>query len=202
MARPAPIEVYQNPSKYVDFLTAESDDNFEGQHYERKEVAHSNQSDSGNQLKNFRKKITKTISAFANSNQEGGLLVLGISSHGIVTGIDNLTEEQQNSLSNFDTLLNNHTADAKQYSLTDDSGDDKTVLLIFVPHSANSICETPGQNPSAWCRRGLQNISMTHELRNNIRTQKGLLDFDDDVCCEFSLEVIHKLLTLCILFFP
>jgi len=196
MPRPAPKEVYQNPSDYLDFLSIGSDDKFENQHFERKEVGLSGQPVSKAQLKTIREGITKTISAFANSNREGGLLVLGISSDGTIVGIDNLTEIQLNGLLDFDTLLNNHTADAKQHPLTDDSGNEKTIILILVSYASNSICETPEQNPKAWVRRGPQNISMNYEMRDRMITEKKISNFEDIVRDEFSIDdVDHEILS-------
>ena len=91
-------KVYEDPSSYLEFLTSGSDDKFESQHFERKEVGRNNIEVTPPELNNVRNGITKTVSAFANSNTEGGLLVLGIASDGTISGIDHLSESKKNSL--------------------------------------------------------------------------------------------------------
>ena len=186
---PKPREVYDDPSSYLEFLTRSSDDRFENQHFERKEVGREiivTQS----QLNRVRDGITKTISAFANFNVEGGLLILGIATDGTISGIDHLLENQKNSLTDFNSLLHHQTAEAKQYECWDNFDNKKTICLVFVPYSKTGICETLQQNPRAWIRRGPQNISVTQEMRDQIRTNKRLLDFENDPCCEFNLNDI------------
>jgi len=180
---PSPRQVYDHPLEFREHFTKTSDDQFEGQHFERKEVR---------QIDEARKGVIKTISAFANSNVEGGLLVLGISSDGTITGIDHLSEKEKNSLTNFHTLLHHQTALAKEYKFDDHSGEEKTIVIIFVPYSKDGICETLGKRQEAWIRSGPQNIFVTQEMREQIKSDKMLLDFENTPCCEFLLEDIDS----------
>ncbi|MDE2644801.1 MAG: putative DNA binding domain-containing protein [Bacteroidota bacterium] len=189
---PRPREVYDDPLSHLEFLTRSPDDRFENQHFERKEVGRENVDLKPRQLKSVREGITETISAFANSNVEGGLLVLGIASDGTISGIDHLLESQKNSLTNFSTLLHHQTAEAKLYECKDNSGKEKNIYLIFAAYSKTGICETPGPNPKAWIRSGPQNISATPEVRDQIRTNKGLGDFENVPCCEFYPDDLDK----------
>ena len=102
------------------------------------------------------------------------VVVLGISSQGIVKGIDHLSEAQRNSLLNFSTFLHHQVAEVKFYQYAINDNDTKTICLIFVPSTVNGICETPGSNPRAWVRRGSQNIPMSQDIRARIRDRKGL----------------------------
>ncbi len=81
---PEPKEVFDNPEKYWQFLTVSNDSKFEGQHFERKEAGRPDNSGnvSPSKIDNITDKITASISAFANTNRNGGLFVLGISSQG------------------------------------------------------------------------------------------------------------------------
>jgi len=88
---PNPKEVFNTPHHYFDFLTASKDDDFEGQYFDRKEASR-----AGQDIKNLKKQLVETISAFANENKAGGLLVLGISKSGELKGIEHLLEEQIN----------------------------------------------------------------------------------------------------------
>lgn len=189
---PKPREVYDDPSSYRGFLTTRSDDDFENQHFERKEAGRTNSLNTTTQLNDVRDRIRKTISAFANSNVEGGLLVLGIASDGTISGIDHLLEKQKNSLTDFSTLLHHQAAEVKFHGFRDYSGNKKTICLIFVPYSKTGICETPGPHPKTWIRHGPQNLPATQEIRDQIRANKGLLDFENDPCCEFKSDDVDE----------
>ena len=105
---PNPKEVFENYQKHWNFITASADDEFEGQHFDRKEVpvvGSDGRVDRGT-LKQFKTgRIAACISAFANTNKEGGLLVLGVSKRGEVKGIDHLSEGEINSLTALNDLL-------------------------------------------------------------------------------------------------
>jgi hypothetical protein len=95
---PKPKVVFDDPDAHLDFLTAATDTDFEGQHFDRKEAcrpgADGNVPKSA--LRNLDSQIAECISAFCNTNRNGGLLVLGIGSTGQVYGVDHLNEEQLN----------------------------------------------------------------------------------------------------------
>jgi predicted HTH transcriptional regulator len=194
MPIPSPRQVFDNPPNHWAFLTQASDNDFEGQHFDRKEAgqAGADPTTLKNQLKYVRDEIKETISAFANRNVEGGLLVLGITSDGTVAGVDNLSEEQKNSLTNFATLLHCQAAEAKFYHCTDGCGNPKTICLVFVPFSENCICETPEGTPRAWTRSGPQNIPLTQQMRDQIRIEKGLTDFERTFCCPYYRDDIAE----------
>ena len=191
---PKPREVFDAPSAYFDFLIQSSDEKFEGQHFDRKEVGREGTESRKlvAQLKSVQDRITETISAFANSNVDGGLLVLGIASSGAISGIDHLLESQKNSLTDFASLLHHQAAEAKLHQCIDGSGYERTICLIFVPYSETGICETPGHRSKAWSRRGPQNVPMTQEMRDQIRNRKNLLDFENARCCQFDSEDVAE----------
>jgi predicted HTH transcriptional regulator len=184
---PTPRQVFDDPFAYWAFLTQVTDTHFEGQHFDRKEVGQSEIAAAllTKQLREVREEIRQTISAFANRNVEGGLLVLGISSGGIVNGIDHLSEIQRNSLTDFPGLLHHQAAEAKFYCRPDDAEMARTICLIFVPYAKHGICETPERNPKAWTRNGPQNIPMTQDVRDHVRVTKGIIDFESAVCCPY-----------------
>jgi predicted HTH transcriptional regulator len=192
MPTPSPRQVFDDPSSHWTLLTQGSDNDFEGQHFDRKEAGQVGVSVAAlkKQLYDVRVEITQTISAFANKNFEGGLLVLGIASDGTANGIDHLSEEQKNSLTDFAAFLHHQAAEAKFYQCTDHSGSVKTICLIFVPHTTSGFCETPGRNPKAWTRSGPQNILMTQDMRDQLRITKGFVDFEGTFCCPFDTDDI------------
>ena len=194
MNRPSPRDVFDDPRKHWAFLTQGSDDDFEGQHFDRKEAgrAEVDVAKHRKQLQNVRDEIKASISAFANSNMEGGLLVLGITSGGAVIGINHLSEVQKNSLTDFATLLHNQAAEPKLHECVDTDCGSKTICLIFVPYAEKGICETPERVPKAWIRNGSQNVPMTQDVRDRVKSQKGLLDFEVTFCCQFNSEQVAK----------
>lgn len=187
MPTPSPRQVFDDPASHWAFLIQVSDNDFEGQHFDRKEAGQPGAPATtlSNQLPKVREQIKQTISAFANRNIEGGLLVLGIASDGTVSGIDHLSEEQKNSLTNFNSFLHDQAAEARLYQVTDGSFSGKTICLIFVPYVDRGLCETTERSPKAWVRSGPQNIFMTQDMRDQIRITKRLMDFEGAFCCPF-----------------
>lgn len=188
MSRPSPRQAFDDPQSAWSFLTQPKDDEFEGQNFDRKEAGRSvgGAPISRNALDGVKELVVKTVSAFANSSVEGGLLVLGISSTGQVMGIDHLGEDQRNSITNLNTLLRTHAAEVKCHHCQDASGAEKTLCLIYSAYVQNAICETPESTPKAWVRNGHQSLPMTQEVRDQVRLRKGMLDLDSVPWCPFS----------------
>jgi len=117
---------------------------------------------------------------------------LGVADDGTVKGINHLTEQQINSITDFDTLLHHQVAEAKFHDCTDETGNDNRVCLIFAPHTDNAICETIGRNPKAWMRSGPQNVPMTQEMRDRVKAQKRIVDFEATCCCPFDFQDVDQ----------
>jgi len=194
MTRPSPREAFDDPMSHWAYLTQPTDDGFEGQHFDRKEAGQTQPNGTLSQgvLSNLRELVTKTVSAFANRNVEGGLLVLGISSHGHVCGIDHLTEAQRNDVTDLNKLLLHHAADVRFFDCSDNSGNAKTICLIYSGFSTTGICETLGNHPKAWTRNGSQCVLATQAVRDSLRIRKGLVSVESDPVCEFSLDDLDK----------
>jgi len=190
----APREVFENPGHYWSFLTGPKDDEVEGPHFDRKEAGKLSPDGtlSGSQVGNIVENVTECLSAFANSNKEGGLLVLGIASNGSVKGVGHLSEQHRNRITDFDSLLNHQSASPKFYECQDDGGATNKILLIYVPETKQFICETPGRNPRAWIRSGSQNVPMTQATRDRIRQQKKIVDFELTYCCDFHISDVDR----------
>jgi predicted HTH transcriptional regulator len=183
MSRPHPHHVFDDPQGNWAYLTQPTDDGFEGQHFDRKEAGRPPV--SATVLSGLKDLVVKTISAFANSNAEGGLLVLGISSTGEIAGIGHLNEDQKNALTNLNTLLRCHAAEVKDVDCKDAAGNDRTICLIYTPCLPSALCETPDANPKAWVRNGTQSVLMNQEMRDQVRVRKGLLEIEGLPCCPF-----------------
>ena len=94
---PTPHEVFDDPMAHWAFITVTTDTDFEGQYFDRKEVGRPSVGMSvlsSGQMRGIMDHVKETVSAFANVNKNGGLLVIGISKTGEVPGINHLTDEQ------------------------------------------------------------------------------------------------------------
>lgn len=191
---PTPREVFNNPSQYWAFLVVPVDKDFEGQHFDRKEAGRTdaNGTVSNAQVGAVIDNIKECISAFSNSNVEGGLLVMGIGSDGAIKGVNHLSEAQRNSITNFDNLVVNQSAEVKFYNCTDERGVTNQILLIYTSYTENAICETPGRYPKGWIRSGPQNVPLTQVMRDRLKERKRILSFENTYCCEFRIADIDK----------
>jgi hypothetical protein len=98
-----PRVVFENLSQHLARFCASSDAEVEDHLFDRKEIPLPTPGSnvSHNVLRDIKEQIRETVSAFANTNPEGGLLVIGISKTGCLVGINHLTDSQRNELSNI-----------------------------------------------------------------------------------------------------
>jgi predicted HTH transcriptional regulator len=185
--RKTPKNVFEDPDEFLEFLTAKTDREFEGQFFDRKEVCRADNSGTvgKTELLQFRDDhIVKTLSAFANENRDGGLLVLGIASDGTVPGVDHLSERQLNSISSFEYLVGHH-CQFKLHAISIGTGT-REIALILAPYSARAICQTAGKSKRAWRRSGTQNIELTDSDLEAIRRNKRIVDYERTHCAKFN----------------
>ena len=190
-----PREVFENPTKFWDFLTAKSDEDFEGQHFDRKEAglaAEFQGPGAKAALRNVRAQIQECVSAFANENVEGGLLVLGISTKGEVKGLQHLDECQLNALVNIGDLLRNQSARTKILECKDLAGNDRQICLVLAPYTPNAICESPGNHPQAWKRSGRSNLPIDQPYRDQLCRDKKIVDFERALCCSYDPALLDR----------
>jgi len=182
-----PRKVFEDPAAYRSMLTSIDDGAIESQYFERKEAGRPDASGklSNSQAQALRDHVRECVSAFANSNRDGGLLVLGITKGGRVEGVDHLTDEQHRSLLAIDDLLVNQAAQATHWSCTNDQGQVRKVCLVFIPYAEHAICESRESPPRAWMRHGAQNLPMTESQREQLRRDKRIVDFERTYCCPF-----------------
>ena len=183
---PKSIEVFDNPGAYWDFITASRDVDFEGQHFDRKEAGRPDQAGnlSSSKLTELIEHARATISAYANANREGGLLVFGVSTAGEVKGLSHLKDAQRNNLMACQSWLTSHHSRCKLYDCAGLSGPAQ-VCLIFTPYTERAICETPDNDRRAWLRQGAQNILLNADQKDRLRRDKGITFFETEKCCEF-----------------
>jgi predicted HTH transcriptional regulator len=191
---PNPKDVFENPEKYWNLITAASDNDFEGQHFDRKEAARVGENGfvSRTALHGVKGQIAECISGLANENREGGLLVIGVSSRGEVKGIGHLQEEQLNDLMAVDNYLRNQAATARLVNCVNSEGEPDEILLIYVPYAENGICETLAHPPEAWRRSGKQNIPLSEQMRDQIKCDKRIVEFERTYCCPFDIAEVDR----------
>ena len=190
-----PLEVFEDPTKYWDFLTLENDSQFEGQFFDRKEAGRPDPQEGivlQSTVRNLKGQVQKSVSAFANTNPEGGLLVLGIGATGVVFGTRHLREAQRNDLTNIDQMLVGQTAQLHAVQCTNHTNAADEIIVIYVPPSEREICRTPGRRERAWMRRGAQNFEMTDEQRDRVKRDKGIVSFERTPCVPYALEELDK----------
>ena len=191
---PDPRDVFEHPSTHFEFLTAPSDEKFEGQYFDRKEAARVSQNGfvSRTAMKGLTEQITECISAFSNTNKSGSLLAIGISSQGEVKGLDHLTDEQRSRLTSFNALLCDQTAQAKFFDCETHDGRKYFICLVYVPYTPRRICQTLGNQPRAWKRQGSQNIELVGIQLEQLRRDKGVVDYEQADCCSYDSEDVAK----------
>lgn len=191
---PEPKEVFDSPEKYWEFLTAKDDSTFEGQYFDRKEAGRLDECGnfSNSQIQKVTGQITECISAFANTNLLGGLLVLGISNKGEVKGIEHLTEKKLNSLLNINSMLSNQSAQVRLIDFKNNFKSSNNIALIYVPYTKYGVCQTPGNCPQAWKRQGFQNILLNYEQLYQLQRDKKLVDFEHEFCCPYDPNEVDQ----------
>ena len=185
---PNPKDVFDYPLEYLDFLQS---DKFERQKFDWKEV----RTDNNSQIKTLKDKIKHCISAFANCNREGGLLVLGIADDGTIKGTQHVDEQTMNSILQVVRDLNNHATQVQDVELPNSNG--KRLHLLYTPWTSSAICETVGDFPKAWKRVGAQNLALTEQDRELLKREKRIVDFETSYCCpydpnELDIKVVEE----------
>ena len=185
---PNPKDVFDNPLQYLDFLQSAD---FERQLFDRKEVRINN----NNQINTLKEKIKECISAFANSNREGGLLVLGIADDGAIKGTQHVNELKMNNILQARLSLTNHSTITQDVDLEDSVGN--RLHFLYTPWIENAICETVGNFPKGWRRDGPQNFPLTDQDRERLKRDKRIVDFETRYCCsydpdELDLDVVEE----------
>ena len=189
MTAPKPKQVYDDPDAYWDFVTVATDTTFEGQHFDRKEAGRIEADGTVHRakLKNVRDQIEECVSAFANAS--GGLLVLGVSSTGVVMGLRHLNEEQLNSLLKFERLVH-HGCQVRLHDVVEAQGARDRVALFLVPSGDGTICETVQTPAKAWIRQGLQNVPLSDAARDRLKRDRRVVDFERAACTRFDAREI------------
>lgn len=180
---PTPKEVFENPLQYIEFLQSAD---FEGQCFDRKEV----RTENSNQIKTLKENVRKCISAFANSNRAGGLLVLGIGDDGTIKGVQSIDETIMNSIIQVKQDLKDHATQDQDVDLPDSDG--KKLHLLYTPWMPDAICETIESFPRAWERANAQCLPLNEPYREQLKRDKKIVNFERRLCCTFDPDELDK----------
>jgi predicted HTH transcriptional regulator len=185
-----PRAVFEHPEQHWDFLTASDDTEFEGQFFDRKEAGRIGENGlvSSKKLDGVLEQITGCISAFANTNKSGSLLVVGISTQGAIKGVNHLSDTQRSRLTGFNDFLSDQSAQAKFFDCTNEFGKQDFICLIYVPYTSRRICQTLGNYPRVWTRQGSQNICLNQSQLEQLRRDKGVVDYEQADCCVYDVR--------------
>ena len=178
-----PSDFIIKPEKYLRFITSKD---FEGQCFERKEIT------EDTNAKNLRTIIVPTISGFANSNREGGVLALGITDEGKISGMNLCTEHLKNGIFQQLKGLKGLSFEQVKVNCKNYKGKEDYILLIYVKYSENAICETLGSEPKGWERIGAQNFRISSETKDEIRRNKGIINFEKRLAQEYDESELEE----------
>jgi len=169
-------------------LSAQDDAAVEDQYVDRKEACRPQPDGTvrDKDVRELRAQVVECVSAFANTNQLGGLVCLGISRTGQILGVDHLSDPQRLCLTSFNIQLRNHAAQPKLVDCTLSSGAPGKLILIYVPFTPDEICETVESRAKSWRRSGPQNLPLDDRQRDQLRRDKRIVDYENGLVCPFT----------------
>ena len=186
---PTPKEVFENPEQFLPYLQSP---NMEGQCFERKEV----RIDFQNQIRSIKEEIIQVISGFANSNRNGGLLVLGIADNGDIKGLSHIAEKIFNGiLQAKEESLRNHSTQTRELNCQNEQRRDDRIYLLYTSWTSDAICETTHSVPKAWKRNGPQCLPLTDQDREQLKRDKKIVDFESRVITPYDPNELDEGLT-------
>lgn len=183
--------------QHLSKFTVKTDAEIEGQYFDRKEIpVPQNGNVPQSAIRDIKEAIQETVSAFANSNADGGLLVIGISKTGEIRGLNHLTDTQKADISNIGHLLRHSSALVRWCDCVDVTGRPNTLMLIYVPFTSDAICETLEAAPRAWKRAGPQNLLLSERDRGQLRRDKKIESFERRFAGRYDPSYLDKDLLL------
>jgi predicted HTH transcriptional regulator len=184
---PSPKAVFDDPAAYLQFLMTPRAEDFEGQEFDRKQAGRDGATgeELRKQIAGLREKMIESVSAFSNCSNRGGLLVLGISDDGRLLGLDHLDENATNRLLDIGSRLRNHCAQSRLVRISDTHGLERNIGLVYAGYQLAHICETNESNPRFWLRAGRQNVLGDDSVREALKREKRIVNFEASPCCPF-----------------
>ncbi len=151
----------------------------EGQYFERKEHRQP-------------EALAQIVSAFANSNPEGGLLVIGITDRDLkIVGVNRpsgAAATPVNKMLRYPEYLVENPSEYRLIPITDEAGRSNQMLLIYVNFSPRRVIELT--NRTAYERRGDQTVQLREEEKNELRYTQGQKSFEDEFVAPYESVVL------------
>ncbi len=191
---PTPREIFDQPD--LSFLQSAK---FERQYFERKEAPTREQaSQEGKDLDKILKKkiselqekIQSTLGSFAisNKNPNGGLFVLGIDDEGVIRGLSHLSSNQLERLLNINGLLENIQFETRRLECVDANGLHNFIYLIYVAYTENALTCSTDSEKRVWKRIDSHTIELKKQEIEQLKIDRGILDFESQIFMEFSQD--------------
>lgn len=147
-----PLEAFENDT--IDQLLQYK----EGQHFDRKRNRKQRQ-------------VAELLVGFANANQEGGLILLGVEDDGTVFGLKNAYgDNYRNEIARCSEHISHVSPQYRFLPTKNSKGEDDEIALIFVPYSAQ-VASTP--DGDVYLRIGDQNKKLQPEDIVRLRQERG-----------------------------
>jgi predicted HTH transcriptional regulator len=89
-------------------------------------------------------------------------------------------------------VLRNQAAVTHFIECENSAGNPDQVLLVYVPYTENHICETLTSPPKAWRRVGKQNTLIDDLMREQLKRDKRIVNFERTYCCPFHIDEVDK----------
>lgn len=175
MPRPDFKSVYSNPDIYWPFLSSGDDNDVEGQQFDRKQAGEIDSRGSlpKNGLAKIQELVEKTMIGFANAT--GGILILGISKTGDVTGVDHLTEDQRANVLAVDSVKG-AAIRSKEHAVVV-NGDTKHIALLMVEGGDRTFC-CRTRDDAVWIRKGPKTVRLKGEELEQLKRDRKVVEFE------------------------
>lgn len=191
---PTPREIFDKPE--LAFLQSAQ---MERQYFERKEAPTRAQAEKegGNvdailkkKLGELQDKIKATLGSFAMSNKEpnGGLFVLGIDDEGRIQGLSHLASSELERLLDVSRFLENIHFEIKRLDCVGVTGDPNFIYLIYAAYAEKTIVCSADSQRRAWKRMDSRSIELTREAIEQIKRDRGIVEFESQPLFEFTRD--------------
>lgn len=125
--------------------------------------------------------LSEYFSMWANTAPNGGILLVGVENDGTKTGLLSLSNAQ---ISDIELSGPNLCPDArfeqKRINITNSRNQEDFVIIFYIKYSPKRVVET--HRREAFIRRGDQKHRLTDIEKQELRIDRGEIDFEDEYC--------------------
>ena len=125
--------------------------------------------------------LSEYFSMWANTNPNGGLILIGVENDNTISGLVGLSDKQ---IAELELAGSNLCPDAsfeqKRINIKNNLSHDDFVLLIYVKYSPNRVVEN--HRHKAFIRRGDEKRELSDFEKHQARLDRGEIDFENEPC--------------------